>query len=78
MSLEPEAAWTKELEGTAYTVKRAGAPHVYSIWRGAEELGLFELLPNTPHGPTAYASLGREARAVANAFVQAYLEDNGR
>lgn len=75
MSFAPDPAWTKEIDGTAYTVKSAGQ-HVFSIWRGAEELGLFELLPNTAHGPAAYANLAPEARAVANAFVKQYREEH--
>jgi hypothetical protein len=72
----PEAAWTTELYGKTYTVKAIGA-HVYSIHCGAEELGSFEFLPHTPHGPTAYANLPPIPRAVANAFVDAYRNENG-
>jgi hypothetical protein len=74
MAFAPDPAWTKEIDGTAYTVKPAGQ-HVFSIWRGDEELGLFELLPKTAHGPAAYANLSPEARAVANAFVDYYREE---
>jgi hypothetical protein len=74
MSFAPDAAWTKEIEGTVYTVKPAGQ-HVFSIWRGDEELGLFELLPHTAHGPAAYAPLSPEARAVANAFIEHYRQE---
>jgi hypothetical protein len=75
MSLAPDPAWTKEIDGKAYTVKRAGQ-HVFSIWHRDEELGLFELLPNTAHGPAAYAALSQEARAVANAFVEQYRDEH--
>jgi hypothetical protein len=71
MTLASDPAWITEIDGTVYTVKPAGQ-HVFSIWRGDEELGLFELLPNTAHGPAAYATLSPEARAVANAFVEHY------
>lgn len=73
-AMTPARAWTKEIGGTVYTVKPAGQ-HVFSIWRGNEELGLFELLPNTAHGPAAYATLSPEARVVANAFVDHYRNE---
>jgi hypothetical protein len=75
MTFAPDRAWTTEINGTAYTVEHAG-DYVFRIWRGTEELGLFEFLPNTAHGPAAYANLTSEARAVAEAFVEQYRHEH--
>jgi hypothetical protein len=67
----PTPAWTKTIDGTAYTVKRI-QPDLFGIWRDVEELGIFQLDPDTPDGfhsanPT---DLTLEARAVVKEFIE--------
>ncbi|HKY39615.1 MAG TPA: hypothetical protein VJN18_26940, partial [Polyangiaceae bacterium] len=38
----PTPAWTKTIDGAAYTVKRI-QPDLFGVWRDAEELGIFQL-----------------------------------
>jgi hypothetical protein len=66
-SLAPDPAWTKNINGTVYTVRWAGAG-IFSIWRGADKLGFFELAPAADESPAQYANLGTEARMVASTF----------
>lgn len=70
MNVALAPAWTIEIEGSVYSVKRLGGS-VYEVWRGGERLGSFEFFPQAEHGPTAYVHDGPETRAVANAFLQA-------
>jgi hypothetical protein len=74
MRLAPEPAWTKEIGGVAYTVKHVGAG-IFSIWRGPEKLGFFELSANTNFCPVASTNLGSEARHVASVFAEMFDAD---
>lgn len=76
MSLALAPAWTKEIDGKVYAVKRIGG-NVYQVWRAGKNVGSFEFFPHTAHGPTAYARNGPEARALADAFVAAYRNEVG-
>jgi hypothetical protein len=67
----PTPAWTKTIDGAAYTVKRI-QPDLFRIWRDAEELGIFQLDPDTPDGfhsanPT---DLTLEARVAVKEFIE--------
>ena len=64
----PVPAWTKEIDGKAYTVKPVDR-HTFGIWRNVEELGTFELSPRARAEPSDLEHLSIEARTVARAFA---------
>jgi hypothetical protein len=74
MNVALAPAWTHVIDGKTYAVRRIGG-HIYEVWRDGQQLGSFEFHPHTPQGPVAYVHDGPEARAVANAFVDAYRNE---
>ncbi len=64
----PTPAWTKELNGKAYTIKPIDARR-FGIWRDVEELGIFELSLDTPSHPIVPPDVTLEARSVIDAFL---------
>lgn len=75
MNLALAPAWTHVVDGKIYSVKRIGGS-IYEVWREGNRIGSFEFLPHTAHGPVAYVHDGPEARAVADAFVEAYRNES--
>ena len=73
MSVALAPAWTQIIDGKTYAVRRIEGSR-YEVWRDGHNLGSFEFRPNTPQGPIADVH-GAEARAVANAFVDAYRSE---
>lgn len=71
----PAPAWTKVIDGAAYTVKRIGDDR-FGIWRDVEELGTFELYsdPSEALRPGYADDLSLEARAVVREFVSDYRD----
>ena len=76
MNVALAPAWTQVIDGKIYSVRRIGGS-IYEVWREGQNLGSFEFLPHTEQGPVAYVNDGPEARAVANAFVEAYRNELG-
>jgi hypothetical protein len=76
MNVALAPAWTQVIDGKTYSVRRIGQSS-YQVWRDGQDLGWFEFRPHTPHGPIADVHNGPEARAVANAFVEAYRNELG-
>jgi hypothetical protein len=74
MNVALAPAWTQVIGGKVYAVRRIGGSS-YEVWRDGEKLGSFEFRPHTEQGPVAYVHDGPEARAVANAFVEAYRNE---
>lgn len=74
MNVALAPAWTQVIGGQLYAVRRIGGS-IYEVWREGQKLGSFEFLPDTPEGPVAYVHDGPEARAVADAFVEAYRNE---
>jgi hypothetical protein len=71
----PTAAWTKSIDGAAYTVEPIH-DGLFGIWRDVEELGTFRLDPTDPEGfrsaePT---ELTLEAREVVRQFIKTSRE----
>jgi hypothetical protein len=64
----PTRAWTKEIAGKAYTVKRID-DRLFGIWRDVQELGTFRLSGDTPPALIAPVDLTLEARGVADVFI---------
>jgi hypothetical protein len=71
----PTPAWTKQINGAAYTVKRI-ADDVFGIWRETEELGTFALRRDSSDElqPVYGADLSLEARTVVPEFLASYIE----
>jgi hypothetical protein len=70
----PAPAWTKTIEGAAYTIKRIDGD-VFGIWRdGVEELGTFQLQLGAGRElrATFAGDLSLEARGAVHEFIQTY------
>jgi hypothetical protein len=74
MNVALAPAWTQVIDGQVYAVRRIGGS-IYEVWHEDRKLGSFEFLPHTSEGPVAYVHDGAEARAVADAFVEAYRNE---